>query len=333
MSAILDFTQVFPKYYRRKKDNVLIDSKTKQVVKNKLLYKILHQLKIPIVYRTIWISIQPTNGLRAIALDTQNRKQYFYDNQWILKKTDEKYKRLYEMVFRIPYLIQQIQRDKKCVLPNRFTPSRVIAFMIQIMEITNLRIGNKKYHDKYGSHGLATLMMHHVHLKRPQQIIFQFTGKHKVEHHIQFKNAEIYLFLQELIKQNNNTEGWLFCYESTSAAYMGQFFRISAQMVNNYIHAAMGGQKIFSCKDIRTYNANAIFLTNLKKLNYPSPDEKKEIEKNISDAIKLTSQALGHTHFVCKQSYLMQAILNLYRQNPIQVNRLNLLNILKKYSR
>jgi len=333
----MDFTQLNPKYIRDPKNTTqkykLINAATKKSA-TKEIYSIIKELRIPIVYNTLWISKKPTNGLRAIALDAQNRKQYFYDSNWIILKKDEKYKRLLLMLKSIPKLLNRIQQDSEKLKDNQpFNIKRVIAYMIQMMEMTNLRIGNKKYFVKYKSHGLCTLKRKHIslHLKkngRSHVVELNFIGKHKIKHHIVFQHKKLFTFLNEILKKNTNKENWVFCYQNNN----NEFYRVTAQMVNNYIHQITLGKKIFTAKDIRTYNANAIFLQILQSKILQSL-EQKNIEQNIRQAIQETSIYLGHSANICKQSYLMNAILALYRENPKQIQNLNLIKILKKYSR
>jgi len=57
-----------------------------------------------------------------------------------------------------------------------------------------------------------------------------------------------------------------------------------------------------TCKDIRTYRANQIFLKFMKKIKRAGTE--KERKKQILQGIDYTANELGNTRKICKDSYL-----------------------------
>ena len=103
-------------------------------------------------------------------------------------------------------------------------------------------------------------------------------------------------------------------------------------------------------KDLRTWNANVIFIKNLKELvqnldnefiqKYNGKTDKQRIKirkQMIKEAIKSTAQSLHHTPTICKSSYIYKKLLEVLENNNniflnLKNNRNNKSeNILKKY--
>jgi DNA topoisomerase I len=156
--------------------------------------KRIENLKIPKVYKTIWLSNDVSSDIQAIALDSKGKKQYYYSPSWIDKRSCEKFKRMYAFLGYLPLLHEHIARDIK---DPWYSKKRVIAFMIMIVEQTSIRIGNKKYSDKNDSFGLTTLKKEHVVLKG-SNVYLSFQGKHQVPQKLFIKNVKIANFLRKM---------------------------------------------------------------------------------------------------------------------------------------
>ena len=81
-----------------------------------------------------------------------------------------------------------------------------------------------------------------------------------------------------------------------------------------------------TCKDLRTWNANIIFLKNVKhELELWNKDQTSELKirkKIIRESLKKTASSLHHTPAICKSSYIYKDILNKIEDNDIIINKL-----------
>jgi len=277
--------------------------------------KRIHQLGVPPAYKKIWLSNDEKSNLQVIALDGKNRKQYFYSSDWIEGRSKGKLEQVYNFATRLPKLKRRLQRDIKLLDGCK---NKTMAIMLKIVENSCMRIGNKKYLDRNDSYGLTTLKGEHITIIN-DVTKFSFKGKHSVSHSFQIKNKEIARFLRAMRKLPCD---WLMKYRGND----GNYYRVSAQDLNSYIHETMGEE--FSCKDFRTYGANKIFLKSLQSL--PLPYNPSEINKNISMAMNNTAIKLGNNKATSKKSYVVDYITERYKKNPEIVKMCDLLDLLKK---
>lgn len=88
-------------------------------------------------------------------------------------------------------------------------------------------------------------------------------------------------------------------------------------------------------KDLRTWNANIIFLKNLKKniemlynindYNEKSDPQKLKIRKKIiRESLKNTTSLLHHTPAICKSSYIYKNIIMHIEKNDKFLNSINI---------
>ena len=62
---------------------------------------------------------------------------------------------------------------------------------------------------------------------------------------------------------------------------------------------------IITTKDVRTWNANTLFLEYLKKIKKNSKGkENSNIKKDIKKAIEMVAEKLHNTYSICKKSYI-----------------------------
>ena len=320
----MHFTERHPEI-RRVGSQKFVYTKTRKPVPESIC-ETIRSLRIPKDYHTLWVSPNPEqDSLQAIALDSQGRKQYFYSADWIYYRNAEKIKRMYKFALRLPRLEQRMMHDI-CSLPT-FHKYRVIAFMLRIVQLTNIRIGNKKYYDRYKSHGLCTLQKHQVRLGRHVAFI-NFIGKHHQEHDIVIREESVVNFLKNLLRINSTTdENWLFVFQQDNNT--NQFFQVSAQMVNDYLHLDPELAEI-TCKDFRTLNANIVFLKLLRDKPIDTTNDSKLLARNVRQTIEDTSRHLNNSANVCKQSYIMDVVVDMYMNDPGFVQRKFIIDILKQ---
>jgi DNA topoisomerase-1 len=310
-----DFTLSNPEvYYNMKTDKY--HYKLNDTILPSKYVKLIKSLKIPIVYTTLWISKKPNVNLLAIALDRKGKKQYYYSKDHVSSRNGKKL----EIMYR---LIRKINKFKKLNELNadnmHHTKIKTMAFMIKTIELTNIRVGNKKYLDRNNSFGLATLQKKHISIKNNKLMEISFNGKHNVQQHLTITCPKTIKFIKSMLIL---PEDWIFKYPNTNKT---EYFRISAQDLNQYLQSIIGNS--FTCKDFRTYGANVIFLKTLQGLDIPLNEYQNK--RNISKSITETANKLGNNKATSKGSYVSEFIIDEYTKNPEMIKKLSLEKILK----
>ena len=109
-----------------------------------------------------------------------------------------------------------------------------MATVVNLMERTNIRIGNGAYEKIYGSYGLTTLKDKHVKISGAK-VKFSFKGKKGVYHDITLKSRR----LSKIVKNCQEITGKeLFQYIDNE----GNAKSIDSGMVNNYIKEIRRGR-------------------------------------------------------------------------------------------
>lgn len=299
--------------YITKKNNEYFINKKKIINKN-ILNKI-SEIYIPPAYKNVKIYLN--KNLLATGINSAGRKQYIYSEEQKNKREKKKYKQLYKLSKNIDKLKNKINNDLKI---TEFTKDKLIALILKIMDLCNFRSGNKKYEEKYGSYGLTTLHKEHLIIGK-NNIEINFIGKKGVNNNCIIKNKSIQDIIKKVYKLSNKNNSYLF-----SIKYKNNDITISINDLNRYLD-----EFNITTKDLRTWNANIIFLKNFKKeiknLDdfYILKDEDGKIKirkKMIRESIKKTAKSLHHSPTICKNSYILKNIL-------IQIENNN--NILNKF--
>ena len=288
-----------------------------RIIKDKKLLETLHKIYIPPAYKDVKIYLE--KELLATGVDDAGRKQYIYSDYSKKKRETKKYNQLLKLSDNIVKLKKKINSD---LLLKDFEKNKIIALILKIMDICNFRCGNKTYEKKYGSHGLTTLHKKHF-LIKSNEIEIDFIGKKGVVNNCIIKDKNTQDIIKKMYKLSNKKDDYIFSFKNNN----GIDVSINIQDVNNYLEKFN-----VTSKDLRTWNANIIFLKNFKKhvdnsitRDYYNLDNIKKIKfkkKLVKDAIKDTSISLHHTSFVCKNSYIYKNILLNIENDDIIINKL-----------
>lgn len=201
------------------------------------------------------------------------------------------------------------------------------------MDLCNFRGGNKLYEKKYGSYGLTTLHKKHISFKK-NNVKINFIGKKGVENNCIIKNEIIQNIIKKVYNLSSKEDPYVF-----SIIYNNKNISVSMFDINKYLENFN-----ITCKDLRTWNANIIFLKNIAKefesldKSYFNIDDKKKYrikKKIIREAIKKTAISLHHSPTICKNSYIYKKIIENIENSDViikNVIRKNIIyeNILKK---
>jgi DNA topoisomerase-1 len=324
-------------YIIRKKNNNTFHYYTKnnsKIIDKKILNKIK---KIYIAPAYTNVKIYLGSNLLATGVDSAGRTQYIYSDKMKKLREQKKYKKLIKISKNIDKLKMKINKD----LSNKvITKNKLIALILKIMDLCNFRSGNKKYEEKYGSFGITTIHKKHISFKNNSTEI-EFIGKKGVNNHCILKDKYIQNIIKKVYNISSKDNPYIFSINNNNDK-----IHISIYDVNSYL-------KPFgvTTKDLRTWNANIIFLKNLKDLvenldnefieKYNGKTDKQRIKirkQLIKEAIKNTADSLHHTPAICKSSYIYKKILEVLENNNniflnLKKNNKNngIENILKKY--
>jgi DNA topoisomerase-1 len=219
----------------------------------------------------------------------------------------------------IQRLKAQIDKD---ILAPYFTRNKLTAVILRIMEVCNFRSGTRKMEKLHGSHGITTVHKKHINIKN-DKIEIGFIGKKQVNNHCIINNKKLYDIIKTIYKLSNKNDPYLFSITNEK----GEKISITMKDLNDYLKPYE-----ITTKDLRTWNANVIFLKNLKKNidatynEYKVLNEKKKDsfrKKIVQESIKTTAESLHHTPTICKSSYLYKKIMEEFLANDKIIHKLN----------
>lgn len=239
--------------------------KNNKIITDISLLDYIKSIKIPPAYNDV-IIFENNKKILAYGFDSKNRKQVIYNPIFVEKKNKEKYKRYIRLCKDINLIKKKINED---LLDNNNLKNKQIAIIIFLILNCGFRIGNDIYLKNNNSYGLTTLERRHLKFKKPDEIIIEFNGKKNVINKSICKSKIIYNYL---IKKKN------------------KLFDVSSIDVNNYLKTI---NETITSKDLRTWNANQLFINYMKDKNM-----------KVNNAIKLVSEKLHNTPSVCKKNYI-----------------------------
>lgn len=239
----------------------------------------IKKLRIPPMWTNVKIDSSEKSKIQATGYDSKKRKQYIYSPEFIEQSKMKKFKKMNK--FDYPSYDKVI---RKYMSKNDLSKDCVIANVIKLMEDLNIRVGNETYKKENGSYGITTLLKKHL-----TGNTLSFVGKKGVFHVKHITNPKSITFIKRVktIRGPN-----LFYYSPREC--------ISASDLNTFLRKHIGEN--VTCKDIRTYCANKIFLSFMKKL--PKAKTEKEKKANIIAGLNHTAEKLGNTRKICKDSYI-----------------------------
>lgn len=290
-------------FYRvRKSQGFEYVDENKKKVRDKAVLERINKLVIPPAWENVWISPYENGHLQATGIDTKGRKQYRYHAQWNKIRNQSKFYRLRNFAKALPAIRKQVDIDlAKHGLPYE----KVVALVVKLIELTNIRIGNDAYKKLYGSFGLTTLQDDHVQFKN-NKIYFDFVGKKGVTHKMSLESVK----LAKLVKRCKDIPGQdLFQYYDTE----GNHRCISSSDINNYLKNITGED--FTAKDFRCWAGSVNALGAFQKLS--QPETEKEFKHRVVEVLDEVASKLGNTRTVCKKYYVHPTVIAAFEKGSI----------------
>ncbi|QYJ67912.1 DNA topoisomerase IB [Flavobacterium litorale] len=271
-------------------------------VKDKKIRKRIEKLVIPPAWEDVWISPYSNGHLQVTGIDAKGRKQYRYHPEWTKIRNQSKFYRLRRFALALPDIRAQVEKDlRRQGLPYE----KVVALVVKLMELTNIRIGNEAYKKLYGSFGLTTLRDKHVKFKG-NTVKFEFKGKKGVKHKIKLQSRR----LANLVKRCKDVPGYeLFQYYDDNNKHQS----IGSTDVNNYIKEITGED--FTAKDFRAWAGSINALCSFLDIGEYCNDT--ECKKKVVKVLDSVAEKLGNTRTVCKKYYVHPTVIASYEKGSI----------------
>ena len=278
-----------------KKGFVYLDQH-REKIKNEKTVERIKALVIPPAWEDVWIC-RITNGhLQVTGRDARDRKQYRYHEKWTTVRNETKFQKLSLFAEKLPLIQAQTEHDLK--LPG-LPKNKVLAAVVQIMDLTRIRVGNEIYAQENDSYGLTTIRNEHATIKGAK-VRFKFRGKSGVNRDLSFSDPR----LSRIVKKCQDLPGEeLFCFEDDD----GEVHDITSTDVNEYLRSMTGD--CLTAKDFRTWGGTikaVELLAELEPLEKASQTARKKRELEV---IKGVAAHLGNTVSVCRKYYVHPAVL------------------------
>jgi DNA topoisomerase-1 len=290
-------------FYRiRKGETFDFVDENKKKIRDKNVIDRIKKLVLPPAWENVWISPYENGHLQATGIDTKGRKQYRYHAQWNKIRNQSKFFRLRSFAKALPAIRRQVDIDlNKHGLPYE----KVVALVVKLIELTNIRIGNDAYKKLYGSFGLTTLQDDHVNF-RNNKIYFDFVGKKGITHKISLNSTK----LAKLVKRCKDIPGQdLFQYYDSN----GNHRCITSSDINNYLKNITGED--FTAKDFRCWAGSVNAFEAFQKLS--QPETVTEFKHKVIEVLDEVASKLGNTRTVCKKYYVHPTVIAAFEKGSI----------------
>ena len=267
----------------------------------------INSLAIPPAYVDVWICPDPDGHIQATARDAKGRKQYRYHPRWQAIRSAAKFERMQAFGEALPRIRRRIAASlRQPGMPRE----KVLSALVQLLDLTLIRVGNDEYARTNRSYGLTTLLTRHAEVEG-RTVRFEFNGKSGVPHRIALRHTGLAAFVRDCIDIPGRE---LFQYLDER----GQRHGISAADVNAFLQTIAGTG--FTAKDFRTWGASVIALRLLRKRADALPGQAK---RNIVATVRDVAEKLGNTPAVCRKSYVHPRLLEAYREDPAALGALS----------
>ncbi|MEJ7699042.1 MAG: hypothetical protein WKF71_05270 [Pyrinomonadaceae bacterium] len=275
-----------------------IDKVGNQVTDEQHLQRI-KSLAIPPAWTHVRIAPSPRGKIQAIGMDTSGRIQYLYHQKFRAVQEQKKFQKIEKFGTHLPKL-RAITNEH--IALEGFPREKVLAVMMRLINSLYIRMGSAKSVKQYRTFGITTLQNRHLEIKPGGKLIFNFVGKHHVEHRKILVDKELAGIMQDLKAIGGARK--LFNYLDEN----GKPRPVKPKDINEYLKQITAPE--FSAKDFRTWGGTLMAALELAEIG--KADEEKMLKKNILKAVRKVAEQLGNTPTVCRGSYIHPTVLKSY---------------------
>jgi DNA topoisomerase-1 len=273
-----------------------------KIIRDKETLERIKKLVVPPAWENVWISPYENGHLQVTGTDTKGRKQYRYHANWNKIRNQSKFHRLLRFANALPAIREKAETD----LRRKGMPyEKIVALVVRLIEMTNIRIGNDAYKKLYGSFGLTTLRDKHVKFEKAM-LYFDFVGKKGVRHKVGLQSKQ----LANLVKKCKDIPGQeLFQYIDDD----GKRHSIGSADVNQYLKEITGED--FTAKDFRSWAGSVHALCAFREIGEFTSDA--DCKRKVVAVIDSVADKLGNTRSVCRKYYVHPSVIATYESGCI----------------
>jgi DNA topoisomerase-1 len=285
-------------YTRRRsgKGFVYVDSRG-NALRDARKIKRIESLVIPPAWREVWICPSSNCHLQATGRDARQRKQYLYHQRWQHIANLAKFLRMEQFGELLPKLRRKIAAQ---VASKELTRESVLASIVELLDLTGIRVGNEEYASANDSYGLTTLRDRHV-TRTAAGVELRFRGKGGIRRKVMIEDKSLARFVESCAAIRGRR---LFqCIDED-----GKVRPLQSDDVNEYLQSLTG--EAVTAKDFRTWKASAIVAGQLySALDRATKTARKRL---IRETICGAADLLSNTPTVCRNYYIHPGLLESY---------------------
>ncbi|MDQ1738521.1 MAG: topoisomerase [Pseudonocardiales bacterium] len=250
------------------------------------------QLAIPPAWQKVWICPNADGHILATGQDDKGRKQYIYHPRW---RAIRDMLNFYRLILFSAHLAEIREHTSRQLRRRTFDRDRLLAAMIRIIDLTNIRIGNEVYAEENDSYGLTTLTRKHVSV-RGDEVSFAFPAKSGKPWDVSINDPGVARVVQQLLAQRGRR---LFSLDGKA---------VSSDELNQLLFQLTGEH--ITAKNFRTWGGTLAAFTYLKN----RLDSERSAEKVVIEAVDEAAEALGNTRTVARAHYVHPHVLETYTE-------------------
>lgn len=256
----------------------------------------IRRLAIPPAWVDVWISPHANGHIQATGRDARGRKQYRYHDDWQRVRDEAKYDVLLAFGRNLPRLRKTLRAHMS---ERGLGRNKVLATVVQLLDDTLIRVGNREYARANRSFGLTTLQDRHVSCS-PGAVRFRFRGKTGKEWRLKVTDRRI----ARIVKSCQDLPGQhLFQYEDESGPR-----QVTSSDVNAYLREVAGSA--VSAKMFRTWAGTVLAALALRELGAAASETARK--RNLRIAIEAVATRLGNTATICRKCYVHPEVIAAY---------------------
>lgn len=251
------------------------------------------QLAIPPAWQKVWICPNADGHILATGQDDKGRKQYIYHPKW---RAIRDMLNFYRLILFANHLAEIREHTARQLRRRTLDRDRMLAAMIRVIDLTNIRIGNEVYAEENDSYGLTTLTRKHVRVSG-DQVSFTFPAKSGKPWDDTINDPGVARVVRQLLTQRGRR---LFSLDGKP---------VSSDELNQLLFSLTGEH--ITAKNFRTWGGTLAAFTYLKN----RLDSERSAEKVVIEAIDEAAEALGNTRTVARAHYVHPHVLETYTEH------------------
>jgi DNA topoisomerase-1 len=257
----------------------------------------LESIGIPPAWTDVWIAPFDNGHIQATGLDAVGRRQYIYHPEWRERKDRVKFDRALQLAESLPTARRLVTRDLRS---DGHTRERVLAAAFRMLDSGSLRVGSERYTNENGSHGLATLLCAHVHVRK-DCLELKFPAKSGKDWESEIHDGDLAALVRTLKRRGPNAR--LLAFKDGRS-----WHPVTSADINAYVKERTGSD--FTAKDFRTLRGTVAAAVSLAR---SGPQKSVSARKSaISVAMLEAAAVLGNTPSIARKSYVDPRLLDHY---------------------